>query len=586
MKENDLLIFNLHRRYLNVSISFGGFSGIYLLSAFVSENGFDAQAYAGDLVAGKKLLDEACLLGKVRVIGLYCDYENVTENIFLCRYIKENYCLPVIVGGPQATALKKDFFVKSGCDVIVRYEGEVTVLELLQYFVDGYGCLENIKGIAFLKNDKLEINPDREVIENLDSLPFIDVKYALDKRFHSTEASIMTGRGCPFHCAFCHEGHHTRKVRFRSVKNVLKEVDMFLEKMPAEGGYILFTDDTFTLVPERVKAICEGLKERKKRFNFNWFCEGHIHTLFLYPEMIQYIADAGAQRIQLGIEAGTQKVLDYYRKGSTLEEIIEVVKTCKEKGISQIFSNIILGGPFYDYDTYQKDLDFAKKLLKIGQGTVEIGIVSYWPLPETTITNNPQNFGMAIKDYDFYTSASDFPLAETERLNVWEICELISDMRNEIRDFMLKQLREKQIPIKLIKKWFYFFHHYHTSGMWFDCLASDKLLFNYYDLICSGEAETWDMVKDKPLECHPMRIDALCDHFNIKNGIITIYDIFNSVLEKELIRYSIGKLSIKEIISVLQGKDEFKDYGKSLSEEILKFYQEADKQQIMVFSRY
>ena len=94
------------------------------------------------------------------------------------------------------------------------------------------------------------------------------------------------------------------------------------------------------------------------------------------------------------------------------------------------------------------------------------------------------------------------------------------------------------------------------------------------------------MVKDKPLECHPMRIDALCDHFNIKNGIITIYDIFNSVLEKELIRYSIGKLSIKEIISVLQGKDEFKDYGKSLSEEILKFYQEADKQQIMVFSRY
>ena len=99
----------------------------------------------------------------------------------ILRYIKEKYCLPVIVGGPQATALKKDFLVKSGCDAIVRYEGEVTVLELLQYFVDGYGCLENIKGIAFLKNNNLEINPDREVIENLDSLPFIDVKYALNQ---------------------------------------------------------------------------------------------------------------------------------------------------------------------------------------------------------------------------------------------------------------------------------------------------------------------------------------------------------------------------------------------------------------------
>ena len=74
MKDNDFLIFNLHRRYLNVSASYGGFSGIYLLSAFVSENGFEAQAYAGDLMAGKRLLDKACLLGKVRVIGLYCTY--------------------------------------------------------------------------------------------------------------------------------------------------------------------------------------------------------------------------------------------------------------------------------------------------------------------------------------------------------------------------------------------------------------------------------------------------------------------------------------------------------------------------------
>lgn len=586
MKNNDLLIFNLHRKYLNMSLSFGGFSGIYIISAFVSENGFEAQAYAGDLIAGKKLLDEACALNKVKVIGLYCDYENVTENIFLSKYIKEKYHLPVIVGGPQATSLRAEFLQKADCDVIVRYEGELTVLELLQYYIDGYGTLENIKGIAFLKNEKFTVNPEREVIENLDELPFIDKKYSLDHKFRKTEASIMTGRGCPFHCAFCHEGHHTRRVRFRSVANVLKEVDLFLEKMPREGGYLLFTDDTFTLIPQRVKEICEGLKRRKEKYNFNWFCEGHIHTLYLHPEMIRYIAEAGAQRIQLGIEAGTQEMLNYFRKGSTLEEIVDVVQKCKEAGISQIFSNIILGGPFYSRDIYEKDLAFAKRLLEIGQGAVEIGVVSYWPLPETSITNCPHQYGMTIKDYDFYTASSDFPLAETNALNVWEINELVHDMRLEIRNFMLEQLNSNKIPLALIKKWYYFFYHYHTSGMWFDYIAGDKLLFNYYDCICSGEAEPWDRVKHDPFDCHPMRVDALCDHCEIENGIIKLYDRYTDSIDRELIRYSVGKLSIKDIVDLLQKNNEIENCKEILYEKVLNFYCDADKNHLVVFSKY
>ena len=93
MKENDLLILNIHRRYIDADLNFGGFSGIYLISAFLDENGFDAQAFAGQLIKGKELIDNACGDGLVKVIGLYCDYENVTENIFLSKYVKKKYGL-------------------------------------------------------------------------------------------------------------------------------------------------------------------------------------------------------------------------------------------------------------------------------------------------------------------------------------------------------------------------------------------------------------------------------------------------------------------------------------------------------------
>lgn len=242
LRENDILFFNLHRCYLAQQVQYGGFLGIFLLAAFINNNGYAAQSYAGGLEAGKRLLDEACQQKKAKMIGLYCDYENVTENIFLSRYIKERYQLPVIVGGPQATALKMPFFAQSLCDAVVRYEGELTVLALMNFFLEDVGKLSEIEGISYLTARCIVTTHDRNLIKNLDALPFIDEECFLETQRKHDVLNLMTGRGCPFHCAFCHEGHHTRKVRFRSVENVLSEIDLFLEDCPAEKiPYILFT---------------------------------------------------------------------------------------------------------------------------------------------------------------------------------------------------------------------------------------------------------------------------------------------------------------------------------------------------------
>ena len=62
MRENDAVFFNLHRRYLDQAPEFGGFMGIYYLAAFLNQNGYQAQAYAGQFMRGKELLDEICRL--------------------------------------------------------------------------------------------------------------------------------------------------------------------------------------------------------------------------------------------------------------------------------------------------------------------------------------------------------------------------------------------------------------------------------------------------------------------------------------------------------------------------------------------
>ena len=510
MPELDILFLNLHRRYLNYEPNHGGFLGIYLLSAFMNREGYSAKGFSGSLEEGLKIIDELCSENKISMLGLYCDYDNVTENIFLGSYVKEKFNLPVIAGGPQATALDENFFVKSKCDAVVRYEGELTVLELANFFLEGTGSLEKISGITYLTPDGLRKNVERPLIQNLDSLPFIDPNCYLEPGHYHRGLSLMTGRGCPFHCAFCHEGSHTRQVRFRSVENVLEEIDLYLQNHGADREFfIFFTDDTFTLGFERLKKICEGLSERRKKYDFKFFCEGHIHTLYKNPDMIKYLAEAGCIRIQLGIEAGTEKILKAYGKNTNPEEIFEVVRLCRDSGIQQVYGNIILGGAYFSREVFEQDKKFVREIIRESQGVLEIGTVTFWPLSETKMTRCPEEFGIKICDAEFLTSVGDFPQIETEELSRFEIMEMQLELQNEISELMISMLENDEIPTERILNWFPKLNTkcgaIRPSGMWYLELSKIKNLYAYYEMLKLGEG-----LKSKDIEnlssAHPLRV--------------------------------------------------------------------------------
>lgn len=543
----DILFLNLHRRYINVEPTHGGFLGIYLLAAFVRQEGYEAKSFSGTLEAGLRQVDSLCAEKKVSMLGLYCDYENLTENIFLSHHVKENYNLPVIIGGPQATALDEKFFRESKCDAVVRYEGELTVLELMNFYLEEVGELEKILGISYLRGDELKVNPERPLIKNLDALPFIDEACYLEPDYFYRGLSLMTGRGCPFHCAFCHEGAHTRAVRFRSVENVLAEVDAFLKILGDDELYIFFTDDTFTLNSERVKKICDGLAERRKNHNFKFFCEGHIHTLYKNPEMISYLAAGGCVRIQLGIEAGTAQVLKSYGKHTTPEEIFEVVRLCRDAGIREVYGNIILGGANFSREIFEADKKFVRELLVESQGVVEIGIVTFWPLAETKMTRCPEEFGIKICDTEFVTSVGDFPQIETPELSRLTINDMCREFAQEISAQMGDMLENWRVPTERILSWFPTSYRTKSYGMWFKELISHEILFSYYEMLKLGEGFHSAQIENLSA-AHPLRVVQLSNHLRRIDD--TTAEICDEVLrggELEVLLLTTGKLSLEEI---------------------------------------
>lgn len=545
----DILFLNLHRRYIDFEPTHGGFLGIYLLAAFARREGFDAKSFSGTLERGLEIVDELCSARSVSMIGLYCDFDNVTENIFLSRHIRERYRLPVIVGGPQATALDENFFNQSKCNAIVRYEGELTVLDLMNYYLEDVGDLKDIRGIAYPTVDGIKINPERPLIKNLDALPFVDEECFFEPEHFYRGLSVMTGRGCPFRCAFCHEGTHTRTVRFRSIENVLAEIDAYLEVMDrGRNFYLYFTDDTLTLNTERVRRLCEGLAERRRSIDFRWFCEGHVHTLYQHPEMIEYLAEGGCNRIQLGIEAGTLEVLKAYGKQSTPDEIIEVVRRCRDAGIEQVYGNIILGGAHFNREVFEADKAFAMRLLEEGAGVAELGAVTYWPLPETPMTRRPSEFGIEICDEEFLTSVGDFPQTRTVELDRLEIARLQLDLVQSINDKMKDMLENWRVPTDRIVGWLRrSMKNRYLRGAWYVKLSSLPVMHAYYEMLALGEGIHSSDAEDLS-KLHPMRVSALYRHMRLlDDGLVEICGERFERSEFDVIMLATGKLSVEEI---------------------------------------
>jgi radical SAM superfamily enzyme YgiQ (UPF0313 family) len=255
------------------------------------------------------------------LFGLSCWTANRRGVALVARAIKRTHPRAhVVVGGPHATPLAKLMLAHHAeIDTISIGESETTFLELVDCLQSGQPAT-GLAGTAYRIGDRIEIGPERAAIEDLDTL-------ASPHDWFDTHI-VMTSRGCPWRCTFCGaETSWGRGYRGQSVQYVLDALERAVASAPVK--MIQIKDDTFTTNRKRVVELCRGIRERG--IKFVWSCDTRVDVLG--DELLREMRLAGCERLSLGVESGSQTILDAIDKKITPDEILGSTALAKKYGI-------------------------------------------------------------------------------------------------------------------------------------------------------------------------------------------------------------------------------------------------------------
>ncbi|MBI5884468.1 radical SAM protein, partial [archaeon] len=225
--------------------------------------------------------------------------------------------------------------------------------------------LAKVKGLSYWKAGKIKHNKEMPLIEDLNGMPFVTEVYKKHLNIYDyfyaanlyPEVTILTGRGCPNRCVFCVlpqtlTGHG---YRFRSVENVLKELEFIRKEFP-QVKEVFIEDDTLTANIPRIRELCAKMIESK--MNLIWSANARADVDL---DTLKLMKKSGCRLLCVGIESGNQQILNNIKKGTTLEGIRRFFKATKQAGIL-VHGCFMLGNIGETVETLKQTIDFAKEL--------------------------------------------------------------------------------------------------------------------------------------------------------------------------------------------------------------------------------
>ena len=359
-------------QYVKEKIEFYGFPpmGILYLATYLSENNFDVSIY--DQFARGASFDDTLKWIKHEdpdILGFSTITTSGTgiTSAEIAKRVKEeiNPNVKILFGNYHATfndtrILNKYPFI----DACIRGEGENTLLEIAEKTEKGHG-FEDIRGVSYRSNGRIIRNEDRHLIENIDTLPFPNRKLLGNVEYKSEVegldislgnfATASSSRGCAFQCTFCSSAMFWGRWRPRSPKNIVEELSL-LENQGYQNLY--WVDDNFTISKKRLMELSYLI--RKEKIDLNWMAEGRVTQSS--RELLTAMKHMGCKIISYGVESGSQRVLDWYNKRITLNQVYDAIKNSKKVGIDVILANFIVGAPI---ETREEIIDTFNLALKL-----------------------------------------------------------------------------------------------------------------------------------------------------------------------------------------------------------------------------
>jgi radical SAM superfamily enzyme YgiQ (UPF0313 family) len=325
---------------------------------------------------------------KPDIIGLSCTSRYFLRFSALAQDLREQFKVPIIWGGVHITIAPRE--LPESADVGVLGEGEETLKELLENFHDNkFNNLGIIRGIVYLSDKTLIINPKRQYIEPLDTVPPPDLSLFRISWSETHRGVILTSRGCPYKCRFCASSIFWDRTRLHSAEYVVKEIKELVSRYHVQE--ILIYDDFFSIDKKRVAKIVELKKKEPLLDNLKFECLSRVDNFD--DAMASLLKELGVYRISFGIESGCQKTLDYLKnKKIKLEQIVKAIEISRKYGFQNVGS-VVIGSPYESIEDIRETFDF---ILKLRLNSVQITIAT--PFPGTELWEDGKTIGKITGD--------------------------------------------------------------------------------------------------------------------------------------------------------------------------------------------
>jgi anaerobic magnesium-protoporphyrin IX monomethyl ester cyclase len=328
------------------------------------------------------------------IIGISVCYSSQYQpTVYLTRLIKERFpAVHIVIGGTHLNVLKnrhlsteKEYF--SAVDSYLLGEGEIPFLALLKE-LEGSGDLSKVPNLIYCLAGNITVN---ESVDGLpvNELPVPDFTCLPLENYLAPETVLpyRVARGCYWNqCAFCVH-FQTRDFSFKKPGQVFEEIKALKEKF--HTGYFYFVDDS---VPKAFLEKFLGLIE-KENLKINWVINIRCEP-FLTGDFIKRLSQCGCRQLYLGIESGSQQILDIIKKGIKIDTVEQIINHCHKYAIA-VKMNFIKGLPHEDKQDIEDTINFIKRTAKNSD------IIALTPLgigENTDIARDSQHFGVEILD--------------------------------------------------------------------------------------------------------------------------------------------------------------------------------------------
>lgn len=441
-------------------------AGLAYIAAYLRENGFSVRIIDQ---YSSHISDEEIIKTvkgyKPRIVGFSCITVAMEKAEAIASLIKKyDAAIFTVMGNVHPTALPEETLSKGLIDYVVRGEGEITMLELSKAIRDA-GDTNNIQGISYIKDGEYIHNPDRPLVKDLDSFPY-PAWDLLDTRLYKIGVSFFEGkelmlpvfasRGCPGDCLFCAHSTVFPRVRRRSMRKVVDEMESFYKKINVVNFGI--SDSCFPMTRRDGEEFALEMARRGLHKKIGWFADARADMVD--APLLKKLRASGAKSIFFGFESGNQSVLNVAKKNILLGDARKAVSAAKEAGI-RTSGFFMLGLPGDTPESCMDTIKFAKKIdpdIAIFQITM--------PYPGSELFYSIKNYRNIGTEYKLFSAWRNFVSEDMKPAYIPEglsVKKLHSLQRRAFMEFylrpgkMLRNILKGIFPLRYIPAGFVIF---------------------------------------------------------------------------------------------------------------------------------